>query len=774
MNRPHLFPVVPALLFALAGLLIFSPAARALTPAPLWVERFGSTGSDIAYDAVVDGAGNIIVVGSFTGSVDFGGGALTSAGGADIFIAKYDATGAHVWSKRFGSTGDDVAKSVAHDIFGGICVVGYFTGTVNFGGVNIVSAGGASDYFIAYYNSSGVHNWSKGFGGNGTDIATGVAMSTASDVFVTGTFQGSATLGNGGHFAAGGADSFIEKYNSAGTNQWTKQFGSTLDDGGASVAVDGSGNVITTGFFQNTVNFGGSNLVSAGNTDIYFAKYNGTGTHQWSFRYGSTSGDAGTAVALDASGNVVLAGTFNTTIDFGGGTLVSAGNSDAFVAGFTSAGAFQWNWRFGGTTFDSPLGVAVDATGNVLASGEFSGTATYAGGSLTSAGIADGWFARFDPTGTPVWIRGFGGTGSDKATSINPDLSGNAVVTGYFANSVDPGLGTVTSAGSNDIFLAEYTAQDASPAITSVTDIGNDQGRKVRIWFDRSVADAGAISNPVTHYVAYRRADPTPAASSGRGGASRSEGRRLASGWVEVGSAEAFGESEYGIDVPTVGDSTIALGQYYSVFYIRAATEIPTKFYDSLPDSGYSVDNLAPGVPQNFVYAAGNLSWDESTAADFDYFTVYGANTDDFGAATIVDYSVSPALDVTASPYAYYYVTATDFSGNEGKPNSVNALSGVNGTPKHYVLSLSNFPNPFNPRTTVSYTVPSRGHVTIGVYDASGAHVATLFDGERDAGAYSVGWDGRGAGGAVVSSGIYFARIQHASGTRTKKMVLLK
>jgi hypothetical protein len=131
-------------------------------------------------------------------------------------------------------------------------------------------------------------------------------------------------------------------------------------------------------------------------------------------------------------------------------------------------------------------------------------------------------------------------------------------------------------------------------------------------------------------------------------------------------------------------------------------------------------------------------------------------------------------MDVIASPYLYYYVTATDFSGNEGRPAKVNTLSGVGGTPRSYVLSVSNYPNPFNPRTTVSYTVPSRGPVTISIYDANGARVATLFKGERAAGAYSVQWDGRTDNAAVAASGVYFARIEHSSGTRTKKMVLLK
>ncbi len=213
---------------------------------------------------------------------------------------------------------------------------------------------------------------------------------------------------------------------------------------------------------------------------------------------------------------------------------------------------------------------------------------------------------------------------------------------------------------------------------------------------------------------------------------------------------------------------------HYSVFFIRAATATPALFYDSAPDSGYSLDNLAPSVPQNFVYTAGDLSWNESTAADFEFFTVYGSNTNSFGAATLVDCSVAPAMDVTSSPYVFYYVTATDFSGNEGKPAKVNTLSGVGGTPTSYVLSVSNYPNPFNPRTTVKYTVPSRGHVSVVVYDAHGARVATLFEGERAAGAYSVDWDGRTDNAAVAASGVYFARIEHNATTRSKKMMLLK
>jgi hypothetical protein len=247
----------------------------------------------------------------------------------------------------------------------------------------------------------------------------------------------------------------------------------------------------------------------------------------------------------------------------------------------------------------------------------------------------------------------------------------------------------------------------------------------------------------------------------------------MADGWTQIGAVDAHGETGYSIVVPTIGDSTEVMGQYYSVFFIRAATSDPYAFFDSPIDSGYSLDNLTPVVPNGLLYAGGHLSWNESRAADFDYFTVYGANLDDFGAATVVGYSVVPSIDVLGSSYVFYFVTATDFSGNESNPAKINTLSPVGGTPDSYVLSISNYPNPFNPRTTVGYTVPSRGRVTITIYDARGTRVATLLNQDRDVGAYKMDWDGRADSGAIASSGVYFVRIDHAGASRTKRMVLL-
>ena len=760
------------LLFTLMGVV---PSARALTGLTAWAQRFGGIEEDAGYSVATDASGNVFVTGNFKGTVNFGGSNLVSAGDFDVFVAKYNAAGVHQWSQRFGSTNVDKGSSVAIDASGNVLVTGYFIGTVNFGGGNLVSPGG-TEIFVAKYNTAGVHQWSQRFGSNQDEEGTSVSVDATGNVFVGGFFAGTTNFGGGNLVSAGSIDVFVAKYNAAGVHQWSQRFGGTGLDRSYSADVDPSGSVVVSGEFSGTVNFGGNNLVSAGLLDVFVAKYGGDGTHQWSQRFGSTSNDSAISVAADASSDVVVSGYFTGTVNFGGSNLVSAGQQDIFLAKYSAAGAHQWSKRFGATSFDAGLAVATNGSSDVFVAGQVVGSVDFGGGSIAGLGGIDIFVAKYGADGTHQWSRRFGSNGNfDFGYALATDVPGNLFATGSFGGTANFGTGNLVSVGDPDIFVAKFMRETAEPNISAITDIGNDQGRQVKITFDRSAHDDPVSATPVILYEAYRRNDAPPANVTTRDLAGLSSRELLDQGWTEVGTVHGHGKSEYSIDVPTIGDSTIAQGAYYSTFFIRGATANSFTFFDSPIDSGYSLDNLAPGVPEGFVFTAGDLTWDESAAADFDYFTVYGSNTDDFASAVVVDYSTAPSMDVTGSPYAYYFVTATDFSGNEGKPAMTNTPSDAGGTPSRYVLSVSNYPNPFNPRTTVSYTVPSRGPVTITIYDARGARVATLLDrAERSAGAYSVEWDGRAGDGIAASSGIYFARIEHASGTRAKKMVLLK
>jgi hypothetical protein len=420
-----------------------------------WSRHFGSTDVDRGIAVAVDGLGNVFVTGAFTGTVDFGGGDLVSAGLADIFVAKYNAAGVHEWSKSFGGTSNDFSGSIAVDNAGNVLLTGYFNGTVDFGGGDLVSAGGL-DVFVVKYSSAGVHQWSKRFGSIGDDYGFGVAVDGSGAVAVTGYFSGTVDFGGGDLVAAGGIDISVAKYNSAGVHQWSHGFGDGSSDSGRAIAVDGAGNVVVTGQFAGTVNFGGGNLVAAGDIDVFVAKYNSAGTHQWSERFGGTTADLALSLATDALADVLVAGFFQGTADFGGGELMSAGSSDIFVAKYNSAGGHQWSQRFGSISSDQGNSVTVDASGHVSLAGFFQDTVDFGGGDLVSAGSADIFVARFNPAGVHQCSERFGGASEDQVNSAVVDGSGSLMVTGYFSDTVDFGGGELVSEGGWDVFVAKY------------------------------------------------------------------------------------------------------------------------------------------------------------------------------------------------------------------------------------------------------------------------------------------------------------------------------
>ncbi len=755
-----------ACILLMIGLSTGGPALGAETSSHFWSRSVGGAYSDNGYAVAIDEFGNIFAAGSFLGTANFGGGDLVSAGGFDIWIAKYDVRGGHRWSRRFGGTGDDVCLDMAVNRFGAFTMTGSFTGTVDFGGGPLTSVGN-TDAFLIQYGADGSHVFSKRYGSTGADKGSGISLDRNGHVRATGSFEGTVNFGGTPLTSAGSADIFVLALSSGtGSHLWSARYGSTSFDSGESISVNPvavSAEVVVTGYFSGDVNFGGSTLSAGGPSDAFLAKYSIGGVHQWSLRIGSAFDDRGIDVDMNANGDILATGVFQGTVGFPGGNLASAGGFDVYVARYGGDGVGLWARRFGGTTTDWGYGVAFDPYFNnrLVATGSFEGSVDFGNGAVSSVGGTDMFLVQLDALGTHQWSQRFGDSWADQGSAVAMGPDRGVALVGVFDGTQSFG-GPELISDSPDVVVAKFGRLAAEPAITSIEDVGNDQGRKVRIRFDRSGVDDPVALIPVTRYVALRRDDPPPASSR----------TTLDDGWTEVGSVSAFGKDTYGIDVPTVGDSTIAQGLYLSTFVVRAATDEPRFHYDSGSAAGYSVDNLAPGIPGSLAVGPGGITWAVSRADDFDYFSVYGGSTNSFGAATLIGYTTS--LQHALGGHTFYFVTATDFAGNEGKPAVINALTGIGESPASHILSVSAYPNPFNPQTTIRYTIPSTGRVTIAVFDARGALVTTLIDDEMEAGAYTEPWDARDANGAEVGSGVYFARVAHATGTKSYKMVLLK
>jgi len=420
----------------------------------------------------VDAFGNVYTTGTFSGTVDFDPGAgtsnLTSVGLDDDFVLKLDSSGNYVWAKRFGNSENDKSYSVAVDTSGNVYTTGRFSGTLDFdpgvGTSNLTSAA-YDDIFVSKLDSSGNYVWAKKFGSSGDDWGASVAVDASGNVYATGFWNS--------------IDALVLKLGSAGNLVWTKTFAGAGEQRGASIAVDVSGNVYTTGFFENTVDFdpgvGTSNFTAPYlQADAFVSKLDSSGNYVWAKIFSGTDTKRSESVAIDASGNVYTAGYLYGTVDFdpGAGTsnLTSAGSGDVFVSKLDSSGNYVWAKKFGSSAIDSGASVAVDASGNVYTAGLFSGTVDFDPGAgtqnLISAGLFDVFVSKLNTAGNYVWAKKLGGTSYDWGVSVAVDTSDNVYTAGLFSGTVDfdPGAGTsnLTSVTSTGFFVLQLDASGES------------------------------------------------------------------------------------------------------------------------------------------------------------------------------------------------------------------------------------------------------------------------------------------------------------------------
>jgi hypothetical protein len=321
-----------------------------------------------------------------------------------------------------------------------------------------------------------------------------------------------------------------------------------------------------------------------------------------------------------------------------------------------------------------------------------------------------------------------------------------------------------------------------SALIDGVEDIPGDQGGQVRLQWMRSGYDApDSPEGPVTQYAVYRRVEGS---SRGAADSGRDEREYPPGQWDFVTTLPATVDEVYSVVVPTLADSTAEGGVAWSVFFVRALTDVPSEYWDCPPDSGYSLDNLAPGVPADFLvnytpHDGNELSWSESEDEDFDYFKIYRGDEPDFPVdpAEPLHMTIETAwVDAEGLPSHHYKISAVDFAGNESEATPPENVVGVpEETLPSKPMLLGNAPNPFNPATTISIVLPAGGaRARLEVIAVDGRRVRTLVDGLLSEGHHDFQWNGTSGKGHPVASGVYFSRLTVEGRVQTCKMLLLE
>ena len=420
--KPRRFSLAAiAIAFSLPFFPLPSPAAEGDL---IWAVRAGGPGDEDNQGAAPFDDGTTVITGYFNDTATFGAGeanetTFTSAGEEDIFVAKYNAAGTLAWAKRAGGTLLDRAKGIASYSDGSTVITGAFSGSATFGAgeanETVLASPGDWDGFIARYNADGTLAWAKRAGGSSRATGKGITSFSGGTAVMVGRFSGSATFGPGEAnetvlTSAGDFDICVAKYNADGTLAWAKRAGGTIKDDNQGAASFDDGSSVVIGYFGETATFGPgeaneTTLTSAGDYDVCVAKYNADGTLAWAKRAGGTDRNLGKRVTSRSDGTSIVTGRMVGTATFGPGeanetTLTSAGDYEAFIAKYNADGALAWAKRAGGTLADRGKDVAVSSGWASMATGYFSGTATFGAGeanetTLTSAGGWDIYLAKY-------------------------------------------------------------------------------------------------------------------------------------------------------------------------------------------------------------------------------------------------------------------------------------------------------------------------------------------------------------------------------------------
>ncbi len=335
----------------------------------VWSTLIGTTEEDYAEALAPDGADGMFAAGATRG--DFGG---LNLGLYDAWLGRYDGSGRQVWLRQVGTLWHDWAHALAPDNAGGLFIAGMTDGRLAW------SKGENADVWVGRYDGAGGLVWIRQFGSQGGDVAYALAPDGVGGAFVAGL--------TGDDLVVGAADAWIAHYDSAATQTWLRQFGTSGGDGAFALAPDGAGGTYIAGYTDGSL--GGP---AAGGLDAWLARYDPTGNQQWIRQLGTSDSEQASALASDGAGGTYIAGY--TYGSLGAPNAGPPETSDVWLVRYDGAGNVVEMRQFG-TPFQDEAGLlAPDGRGGAFGAGATTGS--LGGPNAGSSKTYDAWLGRFGP-----------------------------------------------------------------------------------------------------------------------------------------------------------------------------------------------------------------------------------------------------------------------------------------------------------------------------------------------------------------------------------------
>lgn len=375
----------------------------------------GSDYSSIAVAVAVDRMGNSYVAGNlFLGNTTIGGVSVTPFGGSDIYVMKFNANLEVVWVKHIGGVYNDQVNDLVIDEAGDIYIAGYTGQGAAFGSLT-ASSHFQQSAFIAKMNPSGNFLWLADTGNDSWSEMTSINVDNSGNVFATGSFTGSIIFGSQQLYGFGNLSGFVVRYSSLdGGILNSSSLSGTVSTALDAITSDMFGNVYLTGSFKGSLTLGSTTLDGFGYGDFFVTKLNSSLTPVWASHIGGAESDLISDLGLDFNGNVYIAGLFTSSVSIAGRMLTAPGPYGGYVArlnGFN--GNTDWATTVTTNSISTCDHLSISQDGTVYVIGLFSGDATIGPTTLTSqepySDLRDTYIAKLDPMGNPLWAISAGG-----------------------------------------------------------------------------------------------------------------------------------------------------------------------------------------------------------------------------------------------------------------------------------------------------------------------------------------------------------------------------
>lgn len=332
-----------------------------------------------------------------------------------------------LWAVPVGETSreEDQVDGVSVDGNGNAAMSGVFRGRLDLG-ENRFEAQGRGDIFVASYARNGDLRWARQIGGSGDDNTYDMASDGSGNIYLSGWFADTVDFGGVVLESRGSQDMFVAKLDPNGNTIWARSFGGAQGDGGNEIAVLSGGDIVVAGISEGDFIVDGQTFpAGGGERDSYVMRMNRAGEVLWVVPASGPGNERIRAISMNEAGEVFVGFQFRGQLNMGGKQLASQGDWDGAAAKLSRDGTLEWLLPVGGNDRDNVRGIAAAADGSVYIAGEFSGPAIMIDREVPSIGRkGDEFLIRLSGDGTPRWIVSMGGPGAGNGAEIEADTRG--------------------------------------------------------------------------------------------------------------------------------------------------------------------------------------------------------------------------------------------------------------------------------------------------------------------------------------------------------------